>query len=228
MDNNISRLVINSFLPRGAAGNVKKDGALDKYLDGIAEMFQNARERINSLAYIENPYLCEAALLPDLEREYGLNPGDYLPDELRRKKLAGIVYKREEEPVYGKLQDALDTAGFGKDGYGLRVYANESPAANPQDIIRYWSGSYYLVNGILFSSTIKYYGCGDMTCGELTACCGFYTGYEGILTEYFTPPSKYWGQVFFVGGEAVRGEDGSIERIEPAAVPQCGSRNCTG
>jgi hypothetical protein len=218
VENIITRHLLDNFLPQGF--NIKEGGELDAYFDAAAEIYAADYEKTKSLGHNENPYFCDEKFLPDLEREYGLNPGDFLPNKLRRNKLAGVVYKKEDYAVYSKLQEALDGSGFGKGGYGLRVYPNESPACNPQDIITGWSGSYYLVNGIQFSSNIKYWGCEDMIVGNSTACCGYYAGFEGFLREYFTPPAKYWGMVFFVGGEAERNPDGSIKSIAPVGIPQ--------
>jgi hypothetical protein len=240
------RQVHDALSPQGPAWEPAPSGKFDRLLDGFADNAQAVLDDLESLAYIRNPNKVPRELLPDLEREYGIDPDDTIPNDDRREGLGTVVYRPRASSLVRELQSALDKAGYGVNGYGLTVTPNGTPAINPQLIINenfvltaheYPSlyaagtpiayagerGGYYLVNGDHFNSRPIYPGAGTgMTALPFpsASCAGYYEGYQGYENEYTADiPQAYWPFAFFVGGTVTRNEDGSVASIATVTVP---------
>lgn len=135
MSEAFSRRVINALLPKGSIMRPAADGYLDRLLGGIADNHQAVLDDLADLHYIRNPAKCPEALLPDLEREYGIAPNTALTISERRAALAVVRYRKKRLTTVSRLQAALDSAGFGAKGYGCTVIPNASPATDPAAII---------------------------------------------------------------------------------------------
>jgi hypothetical protein len=240
------RYVHDALMPSGPAWEPASGGKFDRLLDGFGDNAQEVLDDLDALAYIRNPLKVPAPLLPDLEREYGVSPDDRIPEDDRRKGLSIIRYHPRSSPRVRDLQEALDKAGFGVNGYGLLVTPNGTPAINPQFIINenfvltahefpsmsaagtpiaYAGelGGYYLVNGDRFNSRPIYPGAG-MGMAALgfpsKSCAGYYEGYQGYENEYVAPiPPVYWPFVVFLGGTVTRNPDGSVASVATVSVP---------
>ena len=180
-------------------------------LDGVAESKEETLRDLRALAHVRNPYKCPAELLPDLERELGISSNYALTEAQRRKYLVPIRYKRQTLSTDQKLQYALDKAGFGYGGYGLKVTTN-SPPVDPELI-----GWYYTMQAHPWPSI---YCAGNPNVGY----CGYYnlryylaSGGEETLE---TPPESHWPLLFFVGGTPVRTYSGEIKRITIVDIPK--------
>jgi hypothetical protein len=240
------RQVHDALMPRGEAWTPAPGGKYDRLLDGFADNAQAVLDDLNSLAYIRNPRKIPFAMLPDLEREYGITPDDTVPESDRREKLAVVRYSPRPLSRVAVLQAALDKAGFGISGYGLVVTPNGSPAADPWYIIDenfvltahefpsvYAAGTvtayagerggYYLVNSDIFDARPTYPGAGtDMVARDFPSksCAGYYEGFSGPENEYTAPiPEPYWPFVAFAGGTVTRNADGSIASVATVTVP---------
>jgi hypothetical protein len=239
------RSVHDALMPTGPAWEPSPGGKYDRLLDGFADNAQAVLDGLESLAYVRNPRKVPKELLPDLEREYGITPDDTIPDEDRKGGLAVTVKTRPSSRVRA-LQEALDKAGFGANGYGLTVTPNGTPASDPLPIVDesfvltahefpsvYAAGTsiayagerggYYLVNGDRFNHRPVYPGAGTgMVARDFPSksCAGYYEGYTGYENEYTAPiPQAYWPFVFFLGGSVTRNADGSIASVEYITVP---------
>jgi hypothetical protein len=240
------RSVYDALLPPGPAWEPATGGKYDRLLDGFADNAQAVLDGLESLAYIRNPRRVPKELLPDLEREYGVNPDDTIPDDDRREGLGTVVYRPRASSLVRELQSALDKAGFGVSGYGLVVTPNSAPASDPNPIVNesfvltahefpsvYAAGTpiaytgerggYYLVNGDRFNAHPVYPGAGTgMAAREFPSksCAGYYEGYTGYENEYTADiPQAFWPFVFFAGGTVTRNEDGSVASVAVIVVP---------
>jgi hypothetical protein len=240
------RRVHDALMPSGPAWEPAADGKFDRLLDGFADNAQAVLDSLESLAYIRNPRRVPAELLPDLEREYGIDSDDTIPDSDRREGLGVVVYRPRAPSLVRELQSALDKAGFGAGGCGLVVTPNGTPAGNPGPIVGqnvafsaheypsiYNAGNiyayagemagYFLVNGDRFNSRPVYPGAGTgMVARDFPSesCAGYYEGYTGYENEYTAPiPPAYWPFVFFIGGPVTRNPDGSIAGVATVPVP---------
>jgi hypothetical protein len=124
------RRAIDALLPEGPIITPAPGGYLDELLNGVADNHQTTLDDLADLAYIRNPWKCPEALLPDLEREFGISPNTALTVAERRSALAIKRYRKKNLSTIGRLQKALDRSGFGAGGYGLVVTPN-SPANIP-------------------------------------------------------------------------------------------------
>jgi hypothetical protein len=240
------RAVFDALLPSGPAWEPAPGGKYDRLLDGFADNAQAVLDDLESLAYIRNPRRVPKELLADLEREYGVNPDDSIPDGDRRAGLGTVVYRRRASSLVRELQSVLDKAGFGLDGYGLKVTPNSAPAIDPNHIVAEHitltahefpsvyaadtfiayageRGGYYLVNGDRFNSRPIYPGAGTgMAARDFPSrsCAGYYEGYAGYENEYTADiPPAYWPFVFFIGGAVTRNENGSVASVATVTVP---------
>jgi hypothetical protein len=239
------RQVNDVLMPRGPVWEPAYNGRMDRLLDGFARNSQEVFDDLEGLAYIRNPYKVPARMLTDLEREFGVTPDNTVLDSDRREALAVIRYSPRPSPRVGSLQNSLDKAGFGANGYGLTITPNGSPASDPHPIVndnflltaheypsRYGAGTasayaaerggYYLVNGDRFNSRPVYPQAGNMAAREFpsSSCAGYYEGYAGYENEYTAAiPEEYWPFVFFCGGTVTRNEDGSIASVATVNVP---------
>jgi hypothetical protein len=239
------RSVHDALMPQGAAWEPASGGKMDRLLEGFADNAQAVLDDLESLAWIRNPAKVPGELLPDLEREYGITPDDRIPDADRREGLSAVRYNSRPSARVQSLQDALDKAGFGVNGYGLAVTPNGSPASDPHPIVeenilltahkfpsRYAAGTaiafaaerggYYLVNGDRYNSRPVYPQAGYMQAQAFpsSSCAGYYEGYAGYENEYTAAiPRPYWPFVAFCGGTVTRNEDGSVASVATVNVP---------
>ena len=173
------RQVVDSLLPKGAIWKPAADGDFDNLLDGVAENQQAVFNDLGSLEHIRDPYRCPAALLPDLEREFGIMPNNALTEKERRRSLAVVRYRQKILATAQKLQWALDMAGFGSGGYGLRVTPN-SPTSDPTLIV---DGA-YAMTAHEFPSI---FCAGNTT----VAYCGYGGGYYLVAGDYYASRPIY-------------------------------------
>jgi hypothetical protein len=129
------RRTVDGLMPRGSIFHSAPGGDLDHLLDGIADNAQTSLDDLEFVAHLRDPSSVPLALLPDLEREFGITPDSALSEPDRRKNLAVLRYKRRKLTSVARLQDALDRAGFGTGGFGLIVTPNASPATDPASIV---------------------------------------------------------------------------------------------
>jgi hypothetical protein len=241
------RSVHDALMPPGPAWEPAPGGKYDRLLDGFADNAQAVLDDLESLAYIRNPRRVPKELLPDLEREYGVNPDDAIPDDDRREGLGTVVYRPRASSLVRELQGALDKSGFGVNGYGLAVTPNGTPAIDPNPIVEesfaltahefpslYAAGTpvayagerggYYLVNGDRFNALPIYPGAGTGMAARAfpsKSCAGYYEGYRGYENEYTAPiPRTCWPFVFFIGGTVTRNDDGSVASVATVIIPE--------
>ena len=222
------REVLNAVKPDGAAWNPAYDGDFDRLLNGIAKNYQEAVEKIEKLAYIRDPEKAPLELMGDLEREFGIASDNNKIDKIRRKTLAAIRYKNNQIATDDKLQRALDLAGFGSGGDGVKVVRNESPAIDPGDYIGYQNKNYYLANSDNYSVKLQVAQAGQICARNPNGSdwrsgiesAGYYNENDEQYIRHPTPPQEYWPLVFFVCGGAERGEGGMIVSLSQAIVPK--------
>ena len=205
------RGVIGSLLPDGAVWRPAHGGDLDRLLDGVAEGKEGVLVDLSALAHIRDPYKCPAGMLGDLERELGISSNHALTETQRRKYLVPIRYKRQTLSTAQKLQYALDKAGFGYGGYGLKVTPN-SPPADPE-----LTGWYYTMQAHDWPSI---YCAGSPLVGFAGQYNVRYYLASGGEEELETPPESWWPLLFFVGGTPVRTYEGRIRRVTIVDVPK--------
>lgn len=181
------RQVWDGLLPEGSAWNIARGSDSDNLFAGIAGNDDTVLADLDLLRYVRDPLRCPLALLPDLEREYGITTSTALTEADRRAVVAAIKYKKGKLASAARLQKALDLAGFGSGGYGLIVTPNGSPASDPAAIVTTsyqltahamgdGSGScagnagayaaqragYFLVNGDIYVLAPNYPGAGNI------------------------------------------------------------------
>jgi hypothetical protein len=236
---------MDALSPQGPAWSPEPGNKYDRLLDGFADNAQLVFDDLEKLAWIRSPGKVPAEMLPDLEREYGIAPDDRIPDDDRRNRLSAIRYQPRPLARVELLQNDLDKAGFGHDGYGLTVTPNSSPAVDPGPIVEenflltthefpsvfaagtssayaVEQGGYYLVNGDRFNSRPVYPQAGFMAARTFPSAssAGYYDGYQGYENEYAFPiPQPYWPFVVFCGGTVTRNEDGSVASVATVTVP---------
>ena len=226
-----------SLLPLGDAWNVKKQGFLDKLLDGSAENYQVVKDFLESLKDLRNPL--ESIIYEDLEKEFGIAKNENLTETERREYLRVKMFSRGGIGSNPDLQTALNEAGF-----DLFVHDND-PAVDPAifldesfvmvagggsgyagraDAFAGRSGGDLLANGDVFiqKATFSSQAGGASTfAGNSLANAGYFINFvtERIQTPIPTDPEQ-WPLVFFVGGPAVRdGVTGELLEITLAEIP---------
>ncbi|GHT66401.1 hypothetical protein FACS1894110_10020 [Spirochaetia bacterium] len=222
------RQVIDSLMPKGEFWQPAPGSDLDNFLDGFAENEEAVLHAIETLGTLRDPWNIPLELLSDLERDFGVKSETGQNEMFRREYLASMMFKTNSIPSDRKLQLALNLAGFGTSGgYGLRVYRNESPAADPTILIDDVPGRYYLVNGDVWVASPVYPQTRSLEDEKLTVAqeppskssAGYYDSYGEYSSPYTAPAERYWPMVFFVGGLVSRKDDGSISNITPITIP---------
>lgn len=214
----ITKDMLLSLLPPGSAWTPEEAADFDLLLDGMADNYEDVRVFLSQLADLRNPL--KTPILSDLEREYGIPTDLTLSEDIRRQRLAAIVYAGQSRGTIDDLQDALDASGF-----NIQVYEND-PAVDPAifldqafqmvagggnayagraDAFAGRVGGELLVNGDLFQSKKLFTSvAGTMYAGTATA--GEYEDLEVTKIEYPIPTDPNdWPLVFFVGGPATLG-----------------------
>jgi hypothetical protein len=123
--------IVQSFLPRGRAWNPAPGGDFDRLLAGIGDCLDTPVEAARILPFIRNPYRAPREFLPDLAKEYGLPYEEGGNEDDLRDDIASITYETDGAGLVYRLQEQLEKFGFGKNGYGLVVTANEPNPARP-------------------------------------------------------------------------------------------------
>lgn len=129
MPDTLMRSFLDSIWPDGSIWRPRPTHDLDHLLDGISDAWQAVKDDMESLAFLRDPR--RTPFLDDLERDFGIAPNMEIPDAQRRAILADKKYRRGVHSTIDTMQDTLDAAGLGDDGFGLHVFAND-PAVDPQ------------------------------------------------------------------------------------------------
>lgn len=208
--------LLEELFPKNVFGGIDKNGDLYKLLEGIADTYQDAYDKINLLAHIRDPRLTDD--LATLEREYGVVTDTSLTEVVRRQMLAHVVYQRPTTASWEHLQNALIDAGF----TNLLVTQNNQ-VVDPADVSS--GAGELLVNGNLYTSqTPAYYmaaGSDIAYAGHSRGYAGYYLKFDKTLKTYSIPTNIKehwtWRYVFWVGGAAT-GWTGSTPAVALANV----------
>ena len=95
----ITREMINAFLPPGAIWTPKEDEDFDKLLEGMADNAEAIRAFLLQLADIRRPSAAPIELLSDLETEFGITTNTNLTEAQRREQLASIKFSKGENLI---------------------------------------------------------------------------------------------------------------------------------
>lgn len=224
----LTRALLNGFLPAGSAWRPATGGMEDRLFDGMADNSEAVRSFVAQLSNIRDPYT--TPILPELEREYGIQTNMGLTLATRQAALANRKFNRASMGTPANLQTALNLAGFGVGGYGLQVIDNNGGAdprqwvggapylfcgqtvgsgygccGNTYAFAGQTGGGQHIVNGNLYTIAPNYWGCGMATicCGNNLAYCGYYTSLNYSPYVYSVPAdSGYWPLVFFLAQSA--------------------------
>jgi len=239
----LSRAIINSLLPPGAAWAPKADSDYDLLLEGIADNSDKVHDDLRELGTLRDP--ARTPILSDLEKELGVIPTTLATDAQRRERLAAFMYRRASTGAWDILQSKLRAAGFAD----VYVHPND-PSVNPDiflaqafnmvcgdllpggndaqcgeaEAICAQVGGELVVNGDLFINYPNYVNLCDnlVYCGDDVYCDDF-DGYKSSFVDqlYVIPADPgYWPLVFFVGGAATRDPiTNEITDIEIYGVP---------
>lgn len=232
----LTRRILDSLFPKGAAWTPRADGFYDKYLDAQAENIDPVVDFLGLLSKIRDPQ--KTFLLEELERESGTSKNSSLTEQQRRDFLSSIISRSEENGTPEELQRKLQDGGF-----DVQVHSND-PATNPLVILDAFGmtcgsanafagnemafakrgGAELIVNGDKFKKVPNY----TVVCGGANAYAGrpdFVAGvFDGLLTEKieYSSPTKSgdWPFIFFIGGDAIKDIDGKIVSIETIFEPK--------
>ena len=111
MAKELIKSALKALLPDGALWTPAEDEDFDKFLDGVSENWETARQFLYDIGYTRNPF--RTPLLEELEREFGILANFDLTEDLRRQQLAALKYDQTENYASAQnLQDFLNNAGF--------------------------------------------------------------------------------------------------------------------
>jgi len=233
----LTRKILNSLFPEGAAWTPKAGGDFDKYLDGQAENIDGIVSILSDLSTIRDPL--KTKLLDDLEREYGIAKNASLTDIQRRQFLQAFIFGSQENGTDEELQRRLRDAGF-----DVFVYPND-PAQDPLvildqafrmvaggqnafagrvDAFARRQGGELIVNQDQFKEVpdFKVTAGGTVSfAGNIAAFAGSFSGTVAEKIDYVVPANpKDWPLLFFVGGDAEFDIDGRITSLETVLQPK--------
>lgn len=118
----ITRGMINAFLPPGAIWTPKEDEDFDKLLEGMADNAEILRAFLLQLADIRRPSATPIELLSDLETEFGIVTNTNLTEQQRRDQLSSIKFSKGGNGDLDFMEASLRDAGF-----DVYVHANDPP-----------------------------------------------------------------------------------------------------
>jgi len=241
MSDSVSRAVIDALFPKGSLWQVKSQGDLDNFLDGMAQNDDDIADALACLACVRDPF--RTPILADLEREYGVVTDLRLTEETRRNQLASLVYPSDNNGDLDNLRNALVAAGF-----PVQVHAN-SPAVDPDiflnsvpfmvaggdtafagfvpsgggasTAIAGKTGGDLLVNGNIFEQVPDYIAvANNMYAGNTEGFAGSFLEYRQDKIFYPIPDDpNSWPFFFFVGGDATRNAQGELTVIDTVDIP---------
>jgi hypothetical protein len=219
----LGKKLLEGFLPEGAVWTFRKNGDMDRLLDGVGASLDALIAKCAETAHARNPRRAPAELLPDLAAEFGARlSGDAGAD---RNRIAEIRYNDWIGGFVVKLQQRLDAGGFGSDGYGLRVVPNAPFPARPtlQTQFQATAGDKILIPG---AATQIYLTTAGSRATATAKPATHYTGYYFLdknhcyaIDEMPTPPQETWGLVFFLGGSVQRNPAGRITSVAKIPIP---------
>lgn len=137
----ITRALLDGLTPDGSAFRPAPGGALDLLYSGVADNWEAVRAAMQGLGAIRDPYA--TPVIMELEREFGIVTNTSMTLAQRQAVLAAAKFQRNQGGTAAALQAALDLAGFGAGGSGLKVFGN-SGGADPRN---YVNGIPYLQAG---------------------------------------------------------------------------------
>lgn len=241
MSDSLSRSVIDALLPKGSIWQVKSQGDLDNFLDGMAQNDDDIMDAIACLSVIRDPF--RTPILADLEREYGVVTDLRIDEDTRRNQLASLVFQGDNNGSKDDLQNALVAAGF-----PVQVHEN-SPAVDPDlflnsvpfmvaggdnafagfvplsggasTAIAGKTGGDLLVNGNIFEQVADYTSvANNMFAGNTEGFAGAFTEWRQDKIFYPIPDDpNSWPFFFFVGGDATRDGNGALTVIDTVDIP---------
>ena len=125
----LTRKMIDAFLPPGAIWTPQEDEDFDKLLEGMADNAEVVRAFLDQLADIRRPSATPLELLSDLEKEFGIVTNTNLTEQQRRDQLASIKFSRGGNGGKDFLEASLRDAGFD-------VYVHENdPPVDPAPLV---------------------------------------------------------------------------------------------
>lgn len=236
MPDTVGHQTIEALLPGGSAWAPSPGEDMDLTFEGMGANADTVAEFLATLAFVRDPLL--TPYLDDLEKEYGIPTVTNLTEEVRRMRLATLVYNSAGAGTVDDMQDALDSAGF-----TVQVHEN-SPAVDPalfldqsfqmvadgpaafagnQDAFAARIGGELLVNGDIFFQTAAILMQANGTAafaGNADAVAGQFDSLNLNPIEYEIPTNPDdWPLIFFVGGDATRDGSGALTAIERGEVP---------
>jgi hypothetical protein len=223
----LARRIIDGFLPGGEIWRFRKDGNIDKLLDGIGASFDSIIAKAAQVADYRNPNNVVSELVPDMLRELGLTSTDN--EDADRTIMSEIRYNDWGVGFVARLQEQLDKAGFGSGGYGLTAVQNAPfPVlpflAAPQSFPVTASAQ----NGLFPLTASAKLGSGAQRLFPLTARHQYfsYSGYYFLDGSHIylpdnlsIPPQATWGLIPFIGGEIQRDQTGKITAVPALRIP---------
>lgn len=236
MPDTVGHQTIEALLPGGSAWAPAPGEDMDLLFEGMGLNAEEVADFLTSLAVVRDPLL--TPYLEDLEKEYGIPTVTNITEDVRRMRLATIIFNGAGNGSVDDMQAALDSAGF-----TVQVHEN-SPAVDPalfldqsfqmfadgpaafagnQDAFAARIGGELLVNGDIFFQTAAYemQASGQAAfAGNGSAVAGFFNDLNLIPVEYEIPTNPDdWPLVFFIGGDATRDGSGALTAIERGEVP---------
>jgi len=217
MSSSIIRAALDALFPPGELWNPEDGESFDQQLDGISDTIEDVKSTIDSLEHIRNPY--KTPVFTDLERNFGFLPNDDIDLDIRQKRLATRIYKKDRVNAVQDLQNDLTSAGF-----NVLVHQNDPPV---DPALFYTPPAKILVNTPIriqlqattmqAGASVAYAGYNEG--GGYFSCAGYFEYYIDRFLQYFLPTDpKYWPMIFFVGGTATRNPSGELTSIAFADV----------
>jgi len=234
------RAVLDAIAPPGDLWRPVPGGAMDHLYDGMADNAESVRVYLGLLDNVRDPY--STPYLADLEKEFGITPNPNLTTAQRIATLATRKFRRTSKGGLADLQTALNNAGLGVGGYGIRVFANDPPV-NPaqftsqlaqaymgqtnsvhgnQNAFCALIGGFYIVNGVYSTYTTAQFlsmGQGSAFHGFGTAVMGYFQVYNQTNIVPASPPDPWsWASVFFIAASVTNAGAG-ITAVTFANLP---------
>jgi|GEM_PF-1840456 len=125
----VTRKMINGFLPPGSIWVAEEDEGFDQLLEGIADNAEDVRAFLSLLSEIRRPSTTPVELLADLEEEFGIVTNENLTEQQRRDQIAAIKFSKGGNGSKDYLEDLLQAAG-----YDVYVHEN-SPPVDPATLL---------------------------------------------------------------------------------------------
>jgi len=200
---NDNQKIFEALLPPGQLWTPAPGGGLDDLISGISLNMETIRDFCSELAFLRS--LEKTNYLDDLEREFGLVFNSSLTEAQRRARVATVKSDVDNDGSASFLEEKLQAFGF-----DVQVHINNPPV----DPLNFLFQEYRVVCGN-----------SESVCGAEASVSGSVVG-ELVVNnvndfEFEIPvDSKYWGLVFFIGGDATRDPiTDEITDIDTAVIP---------